>query len=442
MFPVGPMGLIGPGPIRVGPMGPLPGNLDLLDLSFRWADQDSKSARASEREQEAKDREREQRDRERERAEAARDRENSLFEQGTSAMDEARWDRALSAFTRLAELKGSRADRALYWKSYAQNRLGQQAEALATISELTRSYPTSSYLKDARALEVEVRGRTGQPVRPESQADEDLKLLALNSLANSDASQAIPIIEGILNGTGTPRLKAKALFVLAQMGTPRAQEILKNVAKSGTPELQSKAIQYLGVHGGPESRATLAEVYSSTNDVDVKRRILRAFMTAGEKNRVLSAAQTESNPELRVEAVRLLGAMGASDELWQLYQKETSGDVKRQILSALQVSGNVTRMIELAKGEKDPELRRLAVRNLGVMGSKGAGDALVEIYSVEKDAAVRKTVVNALFVQGNATALVALARKEQDMSMKAQIVQQLANMDSKVARDYMIELLK
>jgi HEAT repeat protein len=437
MFPVGPMGMIGPGPI-----GPMPGDLALLDRAFRWADQDAKNARAAEREQEKQEREREQRDRERERANAARDRENSLYEQGTDALDEARWDRAVSAFSRLAELKGSRADSALYWKSYAQSHLGQSAEALTTISELTKNYPTSNYRKEARALEVEVRGRIGQPVRPENQADEDLKLLALNSVANSDPAQAIPLIEGILNGTATPRLKTRALYVLAQMNTPRAQEILKNIAKSGIPELQIKAIQYLGVHGGPESRAVLEEVYRTTTDVDTKRRILRSFMTAGEKNRVLTAAQTEQNSDLRVEAVRLLGAMGASDELWQLYQKEGSADVKRQILSALQVSGNVTRMIELAKGEKDPELRRIAVRNLGVMGSKAAGDALVEIYGSEKDPAVRKSVVNSLFIQGNATALVMLARKEQDMSMKTEIVQRLANMDSKAARDYMLELLK
>ena len=33
--------------------------------------------------------------------------------------------------------------------------------------------------------------------------------------------------------------------------------------------------------------------------------------------------------------------MGANDELWQLYQKETSVDVKKQILSAMLVGGNV-----------------------------------------------------------------------------------------------------
>ena len=51
-------------------------------------------------------------------------------------------------------------------------------------------------------------------------------------------------------------------------------------------------------------------------------------------------------------------------------------------------------------------------------------------------------VINSLFSQGNATALVALARKEPDMTMKKEMVKRLSNMDNKEARDYMLELLK
>ena len=76
------------------------------------------------------------------------------------------------------------------------------------------------------------------------------------------------------------------------------------------------------------------------------------------------------------------------------------------------VGGNSTRMTELAKTEPNPDLRRLAIRNLGLMGSKGTGDALVEIYSTDKDVTVRKAVIQALFLQNNAVALVSLARKE------------------------------
>ena len=92
--------------------------------------------------------------------------------------------------------------------------------------------------------------------------------------------------------------------------------------------------------GGAESRATLAEVYTASTDVDVKRRILRAFMVSGDKQRLLTAAQTEQNADLRAEAVRQLGAMGANDELWQMYQKETAVAVKKQILQAMFVGGN------------------------------------------------------------------------------------------------------
>jgi len=115
--------------------------------------------------------------------------------------------------------------------------------------------------------------------------------------------------------------------------------------------------------------------------------------------------------------------------------------VKKQILQAMFVGGNSARMTELARSEKDPELRSAAVRNLGMMGGAKTGDTLVEIYNGEKDPAVRRNVLNALFVQGNATALVAIARKETDPELKKTVVQKLSMMQGKVVTDYMQELL-
>jgi hypothetical protein len=394
---------------------------------------------ARDRESDQRDVERDQRDRDGDRQ---RDQEMAAFDQAYSQMDAGRWDRAIEAFARVAAMKGTRADGAMYWKAYSQDRVGQRAEALATIAELAKVYPSSRYVKQAQALEMEVRRNVGQPANPEAQSDEELKLIAVNSLLNSDPEKALPILEKLLQGPSSPKLRERAVFVLAQSNSPKAREILKNLARgSSTPELQSKAIQYLGVMGGAESRATLAEVYSSSTDIEVKRRILRAFMVSGDKQRVLTAAQTEQNADLRGEAVRQLGAMGANEELWQMYQKETTVPVKKQILQAMFVGGNSTRMIELARSEKEPELRAAAVRNLGLMGGAKTGDTLVEMYSTEKDPAVRKNVVNALFMQGNAAALVAIARKETDPEMKKSLVQKLSMMQGKVVTDYMQELL-
>lgn len=369
-------------------------------------------------------------------------REDRIYEEGYRHVSEGRYDRAIERFNDVLTMKGTRTDAALYWKAHAQDRLGQRAEALATITTLTRDHASSRYLKQARALEAEIRRNAGQPVRPQDQADEELKLMAIAALQHQAPDQAVPMLEKIINGTASPKLKERALFVLAQSNTARSREVLIGVAKgNSTPELQSRAISYLGTHGGRESRALLSEVYSGTNDVDIKKRILRAFMVGGEKDRLLSAAQTEQNPELRGEAVRQLGVMGAHTELSQLYARETAVPVKKQIIQAMFVGGNATRMIELARTETNPELRTAAIRNLGMMGSKGTGDVLVEIYGSDKNVDVRKAVISALAIQDNATALVAIARKEQDPVLHKAIVSRMAHINSQVVRDYMMEIL-
>ena len=91
-------------------------------------------------------------------------------------------------------------------------------------------------------------------------------------------------------------------------------------------------------------------------------------MVAGEKDRLLKAAQSEQNPELRAEAVRQLGAWARTRSCGSSIRRRSSVDVKKQIIRAMFVGGNADRLIELAKTEQNPELRRDAVRNLGVMG--------------------------------------------------------------------------
>ena len=146
--------------------------------------------------------------------------------------------------------------------------------------------------------------------------------MAINALQNSAPEEAIPMLQKVLQGTGSPKLKERALFVLAQSNSPRAREVLVNIAKgNGNPDLQMRAVRYLGIHGGRESRAALADIYASSSDIDMKKRILSAFMQAGEKDRLLAAAQTEQNPELRADRRaaarqhgRAGGAVGALSE--------------------------------------------------------------------------------------------------------------------------------
>ena len=368
---------------------------------------------------------------------------DGLYNQARQSIDRGRYERAIEQLDRLALLPGStRVDAALYWKSYTLAKLEQRAEALATLADLQKRFADSRWLKDAKALEVEIRQASGQAVSPDAENDEELKLLALRGLMQSDPERAVPMIERLLAGNSSVKVQENALFVLSQSRSARAREIITGVVKNGNPDLQLRAIRYLGAMGGPENRQVLDEAYRTSTDPAVKRAILRSFMTAGDRARLVSLAKTEAAPELRGEAVQQLGLIHADTELWDLYQNEPSADARKRIVQALFLTGKSDRLIELARTEKDLGLRRAAIRNLGLMGAAKTGDALRSMYASDAGADVRKEIINALFLQQNGTALVELARAEKDAALKKEIVSKLSLMKSKAGTDYLLELLK
>ena len=394
---------------------------------------------AADRAQEAKDRAQEAKDRAQEHLE----RVEEAYDSGRDALDEDKFERAEAKFDEVAKANTAQADAALYWKAYAENKLGKRSAALTTISDLKQRYPQSRWLKDAGALQLEVQQSSGQPTKPEAQSDEELKMLAIQGLMNSDPQRAMPLLEKVLNGNATPKEKSRAMFVMAQNGSPQSREILGRIASGqSNPELQRKAVEYLGIFGGTEARKTLSGVYASSSDEAVKRAVLRSFMIAGDKDDLFAAAKNEKNPQLRKEAIRQLGLVHGTGELEQLYRSETSPELRRDILQAFFLAGDTQKLVDAAQNEKDPEVRRAAVRNLGLIGGDKAGDALQTIYSKETDRAIRTEVLNALFIQGNAKVLVALARNEKDPELKRTAVQKLSLMNSKEATDYMMELLQ
>jgi len=168
---------------------------------------------------------------------------------------------------------------------------------------------------------------------------------------------------------------------------------------------------------------------------------LNSFMISGERDRILAVAKSEPNVDLRKEAIHYLGTMGANSQLAEMYTSETSTEIRARILQAMFVSGNTTKLIEIAKTEKDPELRKRAIHHLGTSGGQQATDALVAIYGSATDAETKKRVLEALFVQGSARQIVEVARKETDPELKKQAVQRLSHMQSKEATDFLLELI-
>jgi HEAT repeat protein len=246
-----------------------------------------------------------------------------------------------------------------------------------------------------------------------------------------------------LQTSRSAKLKDKALFVLSQASSAQAYDVLSRVAKNGAnPELQRRAVRYIGIMGGERNRRLLADLYASTPDIDTKRSVLRSYMVAGDREHLFALAKGEQNPELRAEAVSQLGLIGAREELAELYKTESSIDVRKKIIQAMFIGGNSEKLFDIAKNEPNYDLKLTAIRNLGLLGGERTGQFLLSLYDSDQRTDIRKTIINALFIQGNARTLVDLARKEKDPELKKAIISKLSLMHSKVGADYLMEYLK
>ena len=221
------------------------------------------------------------------------DREEELYNDGMDEVDDAKWDKALDKFDQVIEMHGKHADGAMYWKAYSENKQGHHSEPLTLIASLEKQF-SSKWVKEGKAMEMEIHQSGGNPAMPEGQSDCELKLLAVNGLQQADPEKAIPILQKMLRGGDCPKIASQALFVLAQSGSPEATKVIGEIAMGqSNPELQHKAIQDLGLFSGSRGRDTLLQIYTSSSDVTIKKQVLNAFMLSGARSQLLSAAKSE-----------------------------------------------------------------------------------------------------------------------------------------------------
>jgi HEAT repeats len=277
--------------------------------------------------------------------------DDDAYTTGTRAMDENRWQDAVSAFDQVINEKGKRADAALYWKAYSLNKLGKTQLAIATCDQLHSQFADSAWNKDCNAISVDVhvdpkvmtadqakvktdrvhphvKVDTFRPDMGERDSgvargsDEDLKMLALNSLLNRDPATALPLLRGILSGNQPLSVKKHALFVLAQSKSPEAESILHDAALGKLdPQLQGQAIQTMAVFQGKRANDTLAEVYRTTTDPKIKNSIISAMFITKDAPRMVEMARSEKDLELKrriVSELALMNDKAATDYMMEL----------------------------------------------------------------------------------------------------------------------------
>jgi hypothetical protein len=258
--------------------------------------------------------------------------------------------------------------------------------------------------------------------------DEDLALAALEGLMAQPPERALPIIKKVLAGSQTTLVKQRALFVLSQIDSAEAQQILIQASRSSDPALRGDAIRSIGIGGDPKSLDALQEIYK-TGDAALKQEVLQAWLIAGRKEAVYQAALNAKSEEEANSAIRMLGAMGATEELRKLGDRPnaTSG-----LLDAYAISGDLASLRKIAEGTGERSLRIEAVRKIGITGEAGHA-ALREIYSRSTDEEIKDAALQGMLIGGDEQGVLTLYRAAKTTDEKRALLRTLSMMDGDAA---------
>ena len=357
---------------------------------------------------------------------------NALYWQGQAALRQSDWSTALQRFQDLEKLlrknEPKSVDAALYWEAYALVQAKRTTEAKGVIERLHREFPESRWSRDADRLLAQTR----PPAQGDTGlADDELADIAVQGLINAPPERALPVLKKVLAGQRSIKVKKRALFVLSQLETDEAMKVVLDTAKSSRePELRKEAINMLGVSGSQSAVEGLVDIYAASSSADDKRRVIEAWLVADRKDLVLKTARSEADPKVRRKAIETLGSMEASDELVQLLETTQDAGNRRAIIEALGVAEAVSALKSIAGNAKLPEEERAdAMEALGVAGHEGGAAALVELYGKANTPALREAALQGLLVADDAEAVKKLYRNARSAEEKKAVLRVLTSMD-------------
>lgn len=253
---------------------------------------------------------------------------------------------------------------------------------------------------------------SGYPVYWAGRASNEESLNYLRSIVDSNVPE-------------TSRLADRAAFAIALHDDGQVETILTNLVRRPVAEpVRSRAIYWLGYT--PESQAK------------------NAFLTE-----IIRNNQEGSEPRQQAMSALGMSRMAANlAVLENLYETLTSRDLKRRALGGIARNDNrdgaASYLIRIAESEKDFELRKSAVTDLGrIPGEKSLG-ALTNILESSPDAELQRVAVIAISRRPGDEAipiLIRTARNHPKMQVRKQAIQLLGKTGDERAVALFTELL-
>ena len=255
---------------------------------------------------------------------------------------------------------------------------------------------------------------------------DSLRMTALEALISAPPERALPIVDRVLAGNHSAELKERALFILSQMETPESQSRLLAFANDSQGELQAEAIRMIGIGGDKDALAALGDIYGSGGG-EVREAVLEAYLIAGDKDAVFNIAINTENEEEFSDAVNMLGAMGANEQLRELRGR---AGLSESLIEAYAISGDSESLRELAMDDSNPEMQKRAIEALGIVGGDEVEQILVALYDSSDNSDIRESALEGMLIAGHDAGVLELYGKADNAAEKRRLLEFLVMMDS------------
>lgn len=336
------------------------------------------------------------------------------FTEGRDLIAEEKWSGAANRFRRfIADYPGDKnVDAAYYWLAFAYKKDNKLTEAEDALGRLISNYPKSTWAKDAKKMRVEMAVARDPALIEQAakEADTELKIIALQSLCQSEPERCAARVSDILkSGARAPfGLKEASVVFLARYGGANALPILINMARTEPDEkLRVKAIGTLGSFEDesvlePLREQAMRNQFADYDPVDTSLHALTQHSSPRAVGILGQIATASPNLEARKHAVFLLAQRKGEevvDELFRIYDADPNIELRKQVLTGL---GNrkspraITKLAEIARSNAPTELRAQAIRAIPHRNAEQDLDILLPLYDSERDDELKDFILDAV----------------------------------------------
>lgn len=199
--------------------------------------------------------------------------------------------------------------------------------------------------------------------------DDALRREAIRSIGIRGHDKSLAALQEIYDA-GDERVKKQVLN--AWMIAGRKQEVYQAALNAKSEDEAGEAIHMLSVMGAVEELRKLGERLTAPG------KLVQAYAISGDLASLRKIAESGAEPAVRAEAVRKIGIISgdaARDALRDIYSRSQDDDIKDAALQGMLIAGDEKGVLALYRAATTADEKRTLLRTLTMMD----GDAALEV---------------------------------------------------------------